>query len=473
MKADTPLCVDLDGTLVRTDTLLESVVLLLKRNPLYLLLLPGWVLKGKARFKALVADHVTLDAAHLPYHAEFLDFLRGEHQSGRQLVLVTAANQRIADAVNGHLGLFQDVLASSESTNLSGGAKRDRLVERYGAEGFDYAANARIDLHIWQQARRIILVNPARGVEDEAQKLGKEVQSLSNRKFSLRLLFSAIRVHQWIKNLLVFVPLFTSHRWGSTDMLLNCVLGFAAFGLCASSVYLLNDLTDLQNDRAHPRKKHRALASGEMDISFGIALIPLLLAGAAAIAVYLPVEFTLVLSTYYALTLAYSFGLKNLVLIDVLVLSALYTWRILAGAALIEVTLSFWLLAFSVFIFLSLAMVKRSSELIQIQEIGEEKIQGRGYQTADIDTVRSLGVSAGYLSVLVLALYINSENVILLYSRPELIWTLCPILLYWLSRIWLITMRGEMHDDPVLFAVRDKASRIMGLMMVAFLLLAI
>jgi 4-hydroxybenzoate polyprenyltransferase len=274
----------------------------------------------------------------------------------------------------------------------------------------------------------------------------------------------ALRPHQWAKNVLVFVPLLTAHQLGETGALLAAGWAFLAFGFCASSVYLLNDMLDLDADRLHPRKSKRPFAAGQISLLYGFALTPLLLLGAFAIAASLPVEFFACLAAYYVLTLAYSFHLKRILMLDTICLAALYTSRIVAGAAAVSVTLSFWLLLFSVFLFLSLALVKRYAELEGMRRRQQLKAAGRGYHIEDLPVLQSFGAAAGYLSVLVLALYINSPEVAELYTRPKVIWFLCALMLYWISRIWMKTHRGEMHDDPVIYALRDRISLGIGVL---------
>ncbi len=472
LNDDIPLCVDLDGTLIKSDILVESFFALLKHNPFFALLVPFWLLKGKAYLKHQIASRAELDVSTLPFHHDFLEYLREQHAKGRRLVLATASNDKFAKQIALHLGLFEAVHASDELTNLSANKKLHRLCEYYGNKLFDYAGNARADLKIWPHARRAIIVNPEPGVQAAAQNVGNVEHCFDDRSQMYKNYLRALRPHQWSKNLLVLVPLLASHQIGAPFMMWSAALAFLAFSLCASSVYLLNDLLDLPADRRHARKRQRPFASGAIPPVNGALLIPLLLAVAVGIALLLPVEFLVVLIGYYVLTVAYSLWLKSKVLFDVLVLAALYTLRIIAGAAAISVAPSFWLLAFSMFLFLSLAMVKRYTELDGLKESGRDTIAGRGYQATDLHTLNSLGGSSGYLAVLVLALYINSDDVKRMYSHPQLIWLLCPILLYWVSRLWLAAARGKMHDDPVVFAFRDNVSRWIAVIVIAIVLLA-
>jgi len=458
-SAIVPLCVDLDGTLVRTDLLVESTLSLLKRNLLYLFLLPIWLVGGKANLKHQIALRIGVDPTSLPYNQEFLAFLRDEARRGRRLILATASNIRWARQVARHLGIFEEVLASDAENNLSGERKLAALLTRFGEQGFDYAANDRSDLTLWPHARCAILVNEVPGVRAAAGKVANVAQTFSDRAFRPAAYVEAMRPAQWLKNLLVFLPPFAAHQFKNPTLLLQGVLACVAFSICASSVYLLNDLLDLPADRRHWRKKHRPFAAGDASVIYGALLVPLLLIAALVVSLALPFRFLLVLSCYYVATLTYSLWLKRVVIVDVLLLAALYTARVIAGAAAAGVALSFWLLAFSMFIFLSLALVKRYTEILTISREGKAQADGRGYRAEDMDSLMSLGTSSGYAAVVVLALYINSADVHLLYKRPEAVWLLCPLLLYWISRLWLGARRGKLHDDPLVFALRDRASR--------------
>lgn len=461
---------DLDGTLVRTDLLVESWFALLKRSALLAFLAPFWLITGKARLKNEIANRVDLNVQSLPYDSAFLEYLQDQCRQGRQLVLTTASHEKYAKQVAEHLGIFNDVMASNGQTNLSGAEKHRLLVERFGDGGFDYAGNSRADFKIFPHARRAILVNPEQGVERAARKFGN-VESVFRQGSGGSVAYvRAMRPHQWIKNLLVFVPLAAAHELGNLPLLGQAMLAFVAFGLCASSVYLLNDLLDLPADRAHARKRFRPFASGAASVKVGVVLIPMLLAVAVGFAAVLPIAFLAALVAYYVSTLAYSLWLKGKVLVDVMVLAGLYTLRILAGAAAVSIAPSFWLLAFSMFLFLSLAMVKRYSELHDLIGAGKNTAKGRGYEVTDLATVQSLGAAGGYCAVLVLALYINSDDISNNYARPEMIWLLCPLLLYWISRMWQRAGRGEMHDDPIVFALKDRISRWVG---VAFVLVVV
>ncbi len=467
-----PLCVDLDGTLIHSDLLLESTLALLRRNPLYLLWLPIWLFGGRAHLKREIARRTQVDVATLPWDTRVLELLRAEGQQ-RPLVLCTASDQAMADAVARHLGLFTAVMASDGARNLSGQRKAEALTATYGDRGFDYAGNERRDMAIWQHARRAYVVNASGGVAAQASEVTAVAAVLPRQPAGLRDWLKALRLHQWVKNALVFVPLLAAHKLLQGGALAHAIAAFFIFGICASSVYVLNDLLDLGADRAHPRKRKRPFAAGRLSLTTGLSVAPLLTVIAFVAAYLLDPRFALVLLGYYILTLAYSLRLKQIVMLDVLVLAALYTVRIIAGTVVIDVDYSFWLLAFSMFLFLSLAMLKRYAELSVMFRNSTGGVPGRGYSVADIPLVQSLGGASGYLSVLVLALYINSMASAALYRHPRWLWLLCPLLLYWVSRVWIIAYRGAMHDDPVVFAIRDKISRVVLVLAVIVVLLAI
>ena len=466
------LCVDLDGTLVRSDLLLESLLLLIRRNPLYVLRIPFWLTRGRAALKAEVASRIVLDPALLPYNRPLLAWLKTEHEQGRELWLCTASDRKLAEAVAAHLGFFAGVLASDARTNFAGARKAAALVARFGRGAFDYCGNETRDLHVWREARGAVVIAAPRLIERVRAQVAV-LESFAAPSAGARSLLRALRPHQWAKNVLVFVPLLAAHRFADLRALVGGVLALGAFCLCASSVYVLNDLLDLEADRAHARKAKRPFAAGDLPISTGLALIPILLGGGMLIAAWLPAKFQLALGAYYLLTLAYSLKLKRILVIDAVALAGLYTLRIIGGAAAAGVALSFWLLLFSVFLFLSLAFVKRYAELDSLRRQQRLNAAGRRYHVEDLAVLQSFGTAAGYLSVLVLALYINSPDVAALYRHPKAIWMLCVLLLYWVSRVWMTAHRGGMHDDPVLYALRDKVSLGLGILAAVALWLAL
>ncbi len=466
-----PLIVDLDGTLLRTDLLLETLLVLARERPLALILALGELRRGKAAFKAHLRIHSAPDIPSLPLNGALLARLRTERASGRTLVLATASDRHLAGIFADHLGLFDDVLASNGQKNLKGSVKAAELVARYGKGGFDYAGDSRADLPVWAAARQAIVVGN-RPLAKAAASV-TEVDQRITPPPKLTALLKAIRPHQWVKNLLLFLPLIAAHQLSDSAALLASNLAFLVFSLTASSVYLLNDLLDLPSDRAHPRKRQRPFAAGTLSLASGLLLSPLLLLAAVGLSLlFLPTVFSLILLGYYLLTTAYSFGLKRKPVVDVLLLAALYTVRVIAGAAAVAIVPSFWLLAFSMFIFLSLALAKRYNELDSLRRRGELTAVGRGWHVDDLPLVQSLGTGAGLISVLVMALYINSPQAQQLYMLSEILWLVFPLLLYWITRLWFKTHRGEMHDDPVVFAIRDRVSLLTGALTAAIVLIA-
>lgn len=468
-----PLVVDLDGTLTRSDLLMESVLRLLALDPLALVRLPRWLMEGKAAFKARLADRIVLDLHMLPVNEELVDFIRVERRAGRKVYLASAADRRLVQDFADHLGLFDGVFGSDGITNLGGAEKARALCAQFGEKGFDYVGNARVDLEVWAKARRAILVNVPASLHGEAARLCPDIHELTappTRAESWRAHLRAIRAHQWLKNLLVFLPALADHSldWPTLGA---SFLAFVAFCLCASSVYVLNDLIDLPSDRAHPTKRSRPFASGRLSLINGMALVPLLLLAAGLVSVALPVAFAGSLAAYYAITLLYTFVLKRQIVIDVFTLAGLYTMRVIAGGAATGIAPSDWLLAFSMFLFLSLALIKRYSELVERQRSRKNKLAGRGYVTDDTPMIGALAGASGFVSVLVLALYINSPDVLRLYPHPDFLWGVGVLLLYWVSRVLMLAHRGQVHDDPLVFAVTDRMSLItvalMGLVVIA------
>jgi len=453
-----PLCVDLDGTLIYSDSFFEALVLLVRSNPLYVLLFPFLLLRGRAGFKQFVANRVVFNAALLPYNEPFLDFLRKEHARGRSLVLATGSNYRLAKAVADNLEIFDKVLASDGQVNLTGRLKALRLEETFGPGGFDYAGNARIDEWIWSRAHTALVVNAPRALAERvaAQKPGTIV--FDRPPGSIREVLRLLRPHQWSKNLIVFVPVITSHEMLNPKILAASAWAFLAFCCAASAAYLINDLCDLDADRAHATKHRRPLASGTVPILWAVCIVPLLIVLASLFAVQSTASFCLVLLVYFIVTLLYSLFIKSLLLVDVVCLSLLYTIRIIGGLEATHITYSSWLLAFALFMFFSLALVKRYSELYTIGDGEIPGAKGRGYLVGDMGQISMLGTASGLIAVLVLALYVNSTIVQTLYQSPMLLLLLCPLLLYWVGRIWVLAHRGLIHEDPILFAVHDRAS---------------
>ncbi len=459
--SELPLCVDLDGTLVLTDLFAEATFLFIKRYPLKLFLLPFWLMRGRAYLKARIAQAVDIDPAALPYNTEFLEYLKEERRRGRALILATAADAKHAKSIEDHLHLFSEVLASDGVTNNKGSNKARVLVERFGERQFAYAGDSTADRPIWKVAGERIVVNASPALTSEIDSHGVE-RIFSGPPTRPFVFARAIRVHQWVKNLLVIVPAVMAHVALSAPAIVSLVLAFFSFSFCASAVYLMNDLVDLPADRLHRYKRLRPLARGELSILAAIAAIPLLLIAAIVLGLALPAGFLLALGGYFSVTLAYSLRLKQFVLVDIITLASLYTIRIWAGAVAVGVSVSEWLLGFSMFFFFSLACVKRFSELRLARKSNESGARGRGYLASDLEQVAMFGTMSGYISVLVLALYVSGLEVRQLYVQPDRLWLVCPLVLYWISRVWLLAQRGEFHDDPIVFAIRDKVSYVVG-----------
>lgn len=469
---DVVLVVDLDGTLILTDLLHESALKLLREAPLAALRIPSWLASGRAMLKHQIACRVDLDVRGLPYHEPFLAWLHTQRESGRRLVLCTASNTRYAQTVADHMGFFEDVIASDDVVNVSASRKAQILVGRYGEKGFDYAGNSAADLQVWPHARRAIVVNASARVATRARQQAEVAAEWPPQPARLRDWLRAIRLHQWLKNLLVLLPLAAAFRLGEWALLQQALLAMLAFGLCASSVYLLNDLIDLESDRAHPRKRLRPLASGRLSAPAGLWAALALLVGAAVLGSTARPAFQACLAGYFVLTLAYTFYLKRRVIVDCIALGSLYTIRVVAGWSAVGLPASFWLLAFSLFLFLSLAFLKRYSELHALTQSGRTDAPGRAYLASDLPVVQTMGVAAGFASVMLMALYINGDTVLSHYSRPEILWLTVPIQLYWVSHMWMQAHRGNMHDDPVVFAVRNRHSLACGAMFALTMALA-
>jgi 4-hydroxybenzoate polyprenyltransferase len=453
-----PLCVDLDGTLIYSDTLLECLILLTKHKPWLLLYLPFWLCHGRTYFKHKIAHHITLDPVLLPYHHDLLQRLQQAHKKNRPLYLVTAAHQNIADAVSQHVGLFTKAFGSSKNQNLKGNTKRDFLNETFGKGNYDYAGNSSADLPIFKDAHKSIIVNGSDRLIKKMQTTTQAYETLEGPKLTLKDFLKGIRIHQYTKNALIFVPLILGYWLTHLHLIEEVILGFIALSLTASSVYLTNDLLDLTADRQHPTKQKRALASGKLSLAWGCLLCPTFLILGILVSIPLPQAFKLVLLSYYLLTLAYSFGLKSIALLDVYTLALLYTFRILAGMAIIGAGYSSWLLIFSLFFFTSLAFVKRYIELNRVIQTKQKVIYGRNYHIKNTNIIAMFGVASGFLAVLVFAFYLSSSKALSIYTHPEGLYLICPALLYWLSRIWLKASQNQIDEDPIAFALRDKAS---------------
>ncbi len=474
-----PLCVDLDGTLVKTDTLVDSVLAMARQNPRAVLAIPGWLAQGKAAFKRHVTQAVTLDVAALPYNRPLLEHLILQHQAGRAIYLATAADRTLADRIAEQHPIFAGVLASDGAHNLAGENKLAAFRRQFGEE-FSYIGNARPDLPILTRCIEPMVANPTASLM-AGLRAAKVVPAhiFRDSQRPLKAWLKAIRLHQWAKNTLIFLPFLLAHGWklpGALGSLLGVLIAFVAFGLCASATYIVNDLLDIEADRRHPSKRRRPFAAGNLAAISGVGVVGLFLAASAVLAVALPylvrsvapsapatLNFAGWLAIYFVTTTAYSLALKRVVLVDVIVLSGLYTVRIFAGSAAGGVPVSNWLGGFSVFFFLSLAFVKRFAELESLRLRDKAPTNGRGYLVADIEQLRAFGTAAGYASVVVLILYISDLNTAL-YRHPGRLWLLLPVLLLWVSQLWLLASRGELNEDPVVYAITDKRSLLLGVL---------
>ncbi len=467
-----PLCIDLDGTLVNTDTLVEAILVLLKINLFYLFILPIWVLKGKAKFKTVVFRHAKLNVQSLPYNQNVLALIKEQKELGRPVVLVTASPYLIAEPIADYLGFFSEVLASDENINLKGKAKANLLLKKYGDKGFDYAGNAPVDVHVWKKSHQAFLVNCSKTTEKKAARIAFSVSILQKRKPIIKLVMRQIRVHQWLKNLLIFTPIILSHKLTDVFAWIHTIHAFFSFSLLSSSVYVVNDILDLQADRQHPQNCKRPFASGSLPISWGFVLFPVLFLGGTLLAWSLSLEFFAIVLSYFGLTSAYSLRLKQIPIADILILTSLFSWRVFAGSIASGIVFSEWFFTFAIFFFLSLALVKRCSELIVMRANNRKAASHRGYLVEDLPLLLSLGVGSAYLSILVLALYFNSNEVKEINIYPKLLWAILPLLLFWISRMWLIAWRGKMPTDPLLFTMRDKLSYVVCILISCLWLLA-
>ena len=462
------LAVDLDGTLVATDTLWESIARVVRANPAGAWRLPLWLLSGRAHFKAQLAAAGPVDASTLPYRPEVLERIAQRRAQGAETVLATASSETTARAVAEYLGVFDHVLASDASNNLAGPAKRAALENLAAGRPFDYLGNAGVDRLIWAKARRAIFVDPTRVVRRAIARKELEGELLVAPHARGPAALKAIRPRQWSKNALLFVPILLAHDLTNQASVAAAAVALVCFCAVASATYLLNDLLDIEADRRHPEKRNRPFATGQLPIPTGFLLCgALLVAGFTLSAVALSSASTAMLALYLVCTSAYSLWLKQWLFVDVLLLAGLYTLRVIAGGVAANVPVSTWLLAFSVFFFLSLALIKRYVELLDAQDAAVGTLPRRAYQASDIGLVETMGVSSGFLSVLVLGLYVSSADVMQLYSAPQWLWLITPVMLFWISRIWFLARRGGLASDPVLFATTDGPSYLCGACVVA------
>jgi len=457
-----PLFVDLDGTVLKSDLLFESVLWLLRHRPWILLLAPFWLLRGRARLKFEVANHAQPIIESQPRNPEFEAFLRCEADRGRDLILISASDQRLTRLVAAHFGHFVDAMGSDEHTNLKGQNKLLRIRHLCGDGAFGYAGDSAPDLIIWQQAEQRITVNASKTIRaqlDAQDQTGRETLHFDVPSSYMKAFYRALRPHQWLKNSLLFLPLLLSHQADDLSLLFAACVGFMSFSLCSSSVYLLNDMLDLESDRQHVSKHKRPFASGELSLRVGFVAAPLLLFASLVIATALPSVFVFTLAAYWTTTLLYSLYIKAYFLIDALVLAGLFTLRIVAGSAAIGVTTTDWLLAFSLFLFFGLALVKRHAELMNLESAGKLTSAGRGYHVSHLALIRRLGLAANLAAIGVFAFYALAPSTTQLYSEPLILLGVCPPMIYLALRLWRIARAGELQEDPVRFAMQDRHSQ--------------
>lgn len=454
-----PLVVDLDGTLTQTDTLVEAIFSFLKKNPLNLFILFYWLFSGRAEFKHRIASKSSFSVVNLPWREDFLIWLRMQHECGRTLILATAAHETTAAEAACHIGLFSQVISTTSGKNLKGTAKLEEIQKRVGAR-FSYAGDSAADLPIWDAAETAVLVGASNAVSRRVHESSNVEIEFTNERAGLRLWMRALRVHQWLKNLLLFAPLLAAFAFDDVEKICSAVIAFGSFSLAASATYIFNDLWDLESDRKHTRKRNRPFASAKIPILHGVAVAIGLLSIALTTACLVSFAFAGMVMAYIVLTTMYSWTLKHYVLLDVLMLALLYTFRVIAGSVATDIHITQWLLAFSVFMFFGLALVKRCAELKSLQLAQKSATAGRDYQVQDLVVLWPLGIGASMCSIVVFGLYIGTPNATSTYSHADLLWLVGIGLLYWNARLWIKTARGEMHDDPIVFAVRDFGSRI-------------
>ena len=462
-----PLCVDLDGTLVRTDTLVESLSELATSWRIWRT--AAALSKGRAAFKQAVAQAAPVDPALLPYNEPFLAYLRQQKALGRYLVLATASNRQTADSIAGYLGIFDEVIASDSIRNLKGEAKAGALIDRFGVKGFSYAGNAPSDLAVWQQAATVIAVNAPGSVVARLRDMTIE-RIIDDKPALPREIVRAMRPHQWVKNVLVFVPILTAHALMEPSAWVGGILMFLAFCAAASGIYIVNDLLDVKADRAHALKRMRPFARGTIPVEIGILIALGLLIASLALAG--AARTIWVVAAYAMMSISYSVALKQLPLVDVFMLAALYTIRLFGGGEATGHRLSLWLLGFSSFLFLSLALLKRVEETMGLKNVAGGKAARRGYTAADAPILQLFGVASAFASSIVLALFVQNEATVQLYASPSLLWLVVPLILFWQCRMWLSGSRGYMHHDPIIYAAKDRISWIIGATTAAVLIAA-
>jgi len=455
------LIVDLDGSLIKSDMLFESFCSALSEDFKIIFRILKYFFLGRAQLKNFLYKNSNIDIKTLPYNEKVIKYIKNHKKEKGYTVLVTASNYKFAEKISNHLGLFNEVKGSSEINNLKSNNKKNYLITRFGHKQYDYIGNSKDDIPVWQSAKKAIICNTNKALIKKCALVNQNWEQITNNNsnYLIKNYFKALRPYQWIKNILVFLPILAAHELTFKNIG-EGLIAFFSFSFIASCVYLINDLMDLKADRAHPRKKLRPFASCSIEILYGILTIPILFTSGILLSLNLNYSFTLLLIIYFLITTFYSLLLKRLAILDIFTLAILYTIRIVGGGIATDVSISFWLLAFSMFIFLSLAAIKRQAEIIDLIKRNEKKAIGRGYFIEDLPIINMISICSGFISVLVVCLYVNSPKVLILYDSPWILWCACWVLLYWIININFLTNRGEMNDDPIIFAIKNKTSLI-------------
>ncbi|WP_373414940.1 UbiA family prenyltransferase [Ensifer aridi] len=468
-----PLVCDLDGTLIKSDSLHENLFDALFHSPRQLLrTIPNWF-KGRAALKEALANVRSIEPQLLPYREQMLELIRRAQSAGRETYLVTAADQSIANDVISYLGSFDGAKGSNGSLNLKSRRKLQWLQESF-PEGFIYAGDSAADLPIWEAASGAVLVGNGVKFENQVREAGVKVRTLSpEKRYPVKDWLSELRIHQWSKNLLIFLPLFLGRIVDDFHAVLKTTAGFLAFGLIVSATYIINDLADLEADRAHATKRFRAIAAGRISVISGFLACLFMLAAGIGMALLLDHQFALVVSVYLALTLAYSLRLKRVALLDVTVIGALFTLRVVMGQVLNGLAFSPWLLSFSAMFFISLALAKRHVEAMRACSVGKDVIEGRGYLPDDWPLTLGYGLASTSASIVIMLLFLALEpRVTQLYHNPAWLYVAPLGVSIWLQRIWLLSHRMELHDDPIVFALNDKTSWFVGALIASAFVMA-
>ena len=462
MKKSKTIIVDLDKVLVVSNTVLEEFILFIKKNPLRILHVFFWFIRGKQYFSKRLGSEVELNVKSLPYNKDLVEYLN-VHSRNARVYLVSRSGEAKLRLIADYLKLFDGY----ESLNIKDSKMLEYLTSQYG-EDFYYISSSSKGVKIWKKM--------GKGMEIKSVSLfrlsSNKVDLIKNKKSFLKIFFKQIRLFQWTKNFLVFLPAFLAYQFFDKESWGELMSAFLSFSLCASGVYILNDLVDLSADRNHFKKRERPLASGDFSIELALWLMPILLTSSVLIGFTINKFFLFCLLAYFVLTTLYTFHLKSTLLLDSTLIAILYTLRVFAGSQAAQIEISNWLLIFSIFFFFGLALVKRYSEIYNVQHIGKQKLRERGYFSQDLTMVGQIGSGTSLLSIVVMALYIQSEAKLVHYSRFQYLYFIIPILLYFVARIWILASRGVIKEDPFVFLVKDKVSYIVGFSVVIILFLS-